>query len=99
MRTLPLLAALCLAACGTSSPTPPEVDPNTDTTRGMGDAGPLTPADVPEQCAPGLLWCHRVGAPFGFCVDPASRSSCGRCFTTCAPTRTCAAVAGVYACR
>ena len=96
MRTLQLLAALCVAACGTSSP---EYDPATDTTRGMGDAGHNTRTDSPAACSPGFLWCYVTPDGLGFCIDPASRSSCGRCQNTCAPTRTCAAVAGVYACR
>ena len=97
---LALASALLLAACGAPSPSGPVYDPNTDTTRGMGDAGPLSRSDRPEACSPGLLWCYRAGAPFGFCNDPSSRSSCGRCFTTCAPSQACAADdAGLYSCR
>ena len=96
---LALASALLLAACGAPSPSGPVYDPNTDTTRGMGDAGHNTRTDSPSACSPGTLWCY-PNSTGGFCTDPASRSSCGRCQRTCAPSQDCAADdAGVYSCR
>lgn len=97
---LALASALLLAACGAPSPSGPVYDPNTDTTRGMGDAGHLAPTDSPEACSPGLLWCVYGNPNLGACTNPASRSSCGRCQRTCAPSQVCAADdAGAYSCR
>lgn len=86
-----------LAACSTDPGA--TYDPDSDTMRGMGDAGPGARADAAAQCAPGLLWCYVAGAQVGSCVRPSVRDNCGRCRNVCTPSRACTASAsGFYSC-
>lgn len=82
MRHHALIAAIVvsLAACG--APVEP-YDPQSDTTRGMGDAGEWATAATAEECRPGLLYCNHV------CTPPSNRANCGRCRNACAGASPC----------